>query len=213
MPTAKPRYTGDRIRVHQFSEELRSTLRTFFPSALTDPDSPFAHPADTFVELVLSEAHWAAAEMAYLSFRLRKDQLQAEQQDILGALSSAVEKLRSMSLEYSRLLDQGADPLGCADAVTALQAHVEASAKTIDSLPRIQRIDETQHEIAVELAIRVLRVLKDSGIATAATHDKVFGYTSDAVQILKAIGDDLALRLDALTWRDIIAEAKQKAPI
>jgi hypothetical protein len=192
---------------------LRSKLRTFFPPTATDPNSPFADPADTFVEVVLSEAHWAAAEMAQLSLRLRRDELQAEQRDILKALTSANDKLRSLSLEYRRLLDQSADPLGCADAIAALRACVDASAKTIDSLPRVQRTDEVQHEIAVGLAIRVLPVLRDNGISTAATRDKGFNYTSAAVRILKAIGDDMALVLDPLTWRDTIMEAKQKASI
>jgi hypothetical protein len=213
VPTAKPRYTGDRTQVHQFSDQLRSTLRTFFPPAATDPDSPFAHPADTFVELVLSAAHWAAAEMAQLSLRLRRDELQVEQRDLLKALTRAHDKLTNLSLEYRRLLDQSADPAGCADAIAALQGHVDASAQTIDTLPRKQRPDEVQHEIAVELAVRVLHVLKDNRVSTAATHNKDFKYTSAAVEILKAIGDDMELLLDHVTWRDVIVEAKQRTPL
>jgi hypothetical protein len=66
--------------------------------------------------------------------------------------------------------------------------------------------------VAVELAIRVLRVLKEYGIKPAATGDAYWGYTSDAVEILKLIGDDIKLVRDELTWRDIIIKAKTSAP-
>jgi hypothetical protein len=74
------------------------------------------------------------------------------------------------------------------------------------------KLSESRHRIGIEMAIRVMRVLKDYDVSISASADPDLNYISAAVKILQAIGNDIGLCLSAVTWRDLIAEAKQATP-
>jgi hypothetical protein len=210
MPTAKARYTGDgtRSKTKDFSDALKVKLRGYYPNQQAETDPTWGHPADVFVEHVLAAALSAVSELHWHQFTSTKQEIRAEQADLLKGLNDLHHKLQNLSPDFDRLLGIDADPLGCADKIGELIAHVAG----VDQLPSASKPTEKQHLVMVEMAIRVLRVLKDYGIASAATGDAYFGYRSDAVEILKAIGDDVGMVRAALTWRDTIIEAKQSAP-
>ncbi len=206
MPTAKARYKGDGAGdlIKDFSDSLRRRIKEYYPGEQAE--------ADSFVAHILSEARWAKSELHWQGFDCTKAEIRAEHGDLLRQLTDAHNKLQNLSPDFDRLLGSDADPLGCADKIKELVVHVERARQRIDELPRARSPAEKQHAVALELAVRVLRALKDYGIAPAATGNAYYEYTSDAVQILKAIGDDISLCLSALTWRDIIVEAKAAAP-
>ena len=137
----------------------------------------------------------------------------------LEALNDSSDKLRSISPDLDRLLglDENrvvladADPLGCADKIHEMIEHFQRTIPLIDALPREKRSVEKEREIAVNMAIDVLRALKEYGIKPAATAEKNSNYISPAVQILKAIGDDIHLTEDVYTWKNYIVDAKKSA--
>jgi hypothetical protein len=222
MPSRKARYnapptlgevlkSGGPPKLRDFSEELRNRLRDFYPDKNAQTDPTFGHPADNFAAEILSEAGWAIGELEEVRQSLTKQDIRAEHDDLIRTLTATRDKLRKLSPDLDRLIGVDADTLGCADALDALLAKVEVARSGIDARPKKRRPDQAQHAIAVEMAIRVLRVAKDHGSRIAATGNSDLGYTSDAVQILKAIGDDIGLVLSDMTWRDITAEAKKAA--
>ncbi len=214
MPTAKPRYAGDGVgeTLKDFSSELRSKLREYFPDTEAVDDPEFGHPADAFVSHILAEAWRAKTDLHWQGFEGTKAELRAERADLLKLATELESKLRKISLDLDRLLGIDADSIGCADKLAELIQHVDAAEKAIDRLPRISRKDEKDHRAAVEMTIRVLRALKEYGISPTATADADFGYASAAVRILKLIGDDIKLVLSEVTWRDIIIEVKDATP-
>lgn len=231
MPTATARYTGDGTwtPIKDFSEALEVKLRSYYPNQHAETDPTWGHPADNFVAQVLAEARWAISELHFHQFVITKPEVRAEQSNLFKGLSDLHRKLRKLSPDFDRLLGIDADPLGCADKIKELLRHVEDAGQLIDKLPPAERQVETERRVMVEMAIRVLRVLKGYGIAPAATagnylrmlditesngssSEDTSRYVSHAVEILKAIGDDIALPRSPETWRDAVIEAKRKEP-
>jgi hypothetical protein len=215
MPTAKPRYTGDGsgAKPPDFSEGLRAEIRKSYPDKNVQQQPPFAHPADEFVNVILAEASWAMDELYWDRFTSTKQELRAVQADLLSVLKAARDKLLNLAPDFDRLLETDADPLGCADKLTKLIARIDGAGSAIDNLPTRRKLRVRQHGIAVEMTIRILRVLRGYGIKPSATANRDLDRQSDAVRILKAIGDDMGLTLSASTWRDMIIEAKRQTRI
>jgi hypothetical protein len=214
MSTAKAKYMGDGSgkRIPDFSDTLRQTLRAFYPDQNVEPDPVWGHPADAFVETILGEAWWAKSALHAQEFDSTKAEVRVEHEDILKSLRATERKLRSLSPDLDRLLGVDADPLGCADQIALMAKHLTAASEAVERMNKAKKPIDKQYVVAVELALRVLRVLHAYGIPAAATGDAYFGYTSKAIEILKLIGDDLGLVRDELTWRDIFIKAKQQAP-
>jgi len=212
MPTAKAKYLGDGIGqlIPDFSDALKEKLHAFYPDKSVELDEIWEPRADAFVEEILAEAWWAKSALHALEFDLTKAEIQAEHADLLKTLHAVESKLRNLSPGLDRLLNINADPLGCADQVALLAQYVSDASEVIKRSTKARKPIEKQYEIVVELACRVLKVLPEHKIPVAATGDCYFGYTSDAVKILKLIGDDLGLVRDELTWRDIISKTKSQ---
>lgn len=214
MTTAKAKYIGegDEEPIPNFSENLKQSLRKFYPDKNAEVDSLWGHPADAFVEAVLSEAWWAKSTLHWQRFGITKAEVRAEQTDLLKVLRECENKLRHLSPGFFRILGVDADPLGCADLISLMIESTTTAAQAVDRMSKTRKPIEKQHDVVVELSVLVLRVLKKYGIRPAATGDCYFGYTSVAVKVLKLIGDDLGLVRDELTWRDAIIKAKEVAP-
>lgn len=211
-----------------FSDELRTKLRSYYPQQNAESCQHFSHPADTFVEYVLSAANNAAADMMWQEFNVTKQELRTEQKDMLKSLKDTQDKLRKLSPPFYRLLENGAAPLGVADSLEEIIRQIEATVPRIDALPQKIHPDQEKHNIAVEMASHVLPVLKANRIKISATYGSYTNkkditaqgydgidssqYISDAVKILKAIGDDIGLDLVENTWRDIISQVKKSSP-
>lgn len=220
MPTAKPRYdSGGKWKHRQWNEvewentkkHLRNKLRPFYPDKNAKADPPFGHPADAWANSLLDEAEEAISMMLRLRRRLTNEELRAERKDLLSMLNKADKRLSNLSHDFDIMLGVDADVLGCRDKIRELIPRVEATEATIAKLPRAKKLMDAQHDAAVEMAVRVLRV-KNHGLSTAATADADLGYFSDDVQILKIIGDEIGLRLAETTWKDTILEAKKLTP-
>jgi hypothetical protein len=213
MPTAKAKYPGDGSGelLPNFSDELKQKLRAYYPGEDTEQDPIWGHPADEFVEMILGEAWWAKSQLHAQEFELTKTGVRAQLNDLLKGLRDTEAKLRDISPDVDRLLPVAADPLGCADQMALMVRYLTAASNVVEQISKAKKPIEKQHAVAVELAVRVLRVLQEYGIPSAATGDSYFPYTSKAVTILKLIGDDLRLVRDELTWRDTISKAKLQA--
>ena len=172
-------------------------------------DPVWGNPAEDFINEILSEAWWAKSELHWQQFDSTKRELFAEHTDILTLLNETHSKLRRLSPDFDRLLGNDADPLGCADQIGKLIQHVENAGSTIDDLPKSRRPVEKETDVAEELALRVLRVLQGYGINLAATGDSNLGYASDAVDILRIVGDDIGLERSTFTWRSVVSKAKK----
>ncbi len=214
MTTPKACFKGDGAGTspRNFSDTLKTKLRGYYPDQQAVRDPAWEHPADSFVAHVLSEAQWAVSQLHWQQFDITSQEIRAEKDRLLKVLKNAHDKLLSLSPDFDRLLAVQADPLGCADRIKVLIGHIECAPPLNDKLPTAQRPIEKQYDVMVEMAIRILRVLKDYGIAPAATGDANFDYTSDAVEILRAIGDDIGLVRASLTWRDTIIAAQKAVP-
>lgn len=231
MPTIKPPYKGDGAwtKPKDFSDKLFESLRSYYPDQQAETDPTWGHPADEFVGCILNAARYACEELHWQKFEITNSEIRAECEDLLCRLNDLSHKLRSLSPDFDRLLGISADPLGCAGALEALIGHVQDAVPLIDELPIAERPIEKQHRVLVEMAIRVLQVLKNYDIAPAATagtylrliditESKNCGtedtsqYVSAAVEILKLIGDDIGLVRSKKTWLSVITDAKKNSP-
>ncbi len=221
MPTAKPRYDGDGSWKHrhfnnaeweELKQRTREKLRPYYPDkdAMTNPT--FGHPADGWADYLLSESNNAVSQVLWLLLRLTNEELRAERNDTLATLKKADECLSKLSHDLDIMLGVDADVLGCRDRLRELIPRFAATAAAIGRLPRANKLSDAQHEAAVEMAVRVLRILKDVRIPPAETADADLGRASDAVQILQILGDGLGLRLAQTTWKNVIKKAKATAP-
>lgn len=221
MPSAKPPYDRNaswKNRKYTTKEWdalqvcVQQELRPFYPDKSAVADTPFGHPSDEWANVLLSTAKSAVSQMLWQRLRLTTEELKAEQRDLLKTLNEAVRKLDSLSLDFKTLLDRNADPRGCMDKINELLPHVKVAEQRIRELPPAARRIVAEHDAAVEMAIRVLRFVKETGVPIAATGDPGLVEFSPAVKILKIIGDALGLQFAEITWRDTIIEAKRVAP-
>ena len=220
MPSAKAAYDPDEAWKHRqfdsaqwdaLSARLRQKLRPFYPDKAVVECHLFGHPADEWANYLLSTA-WSAISINYgVSLRLTNEQLVVEQQDILETLQKAVRVLSCVSPDVDRLFGVDADVLGTRDKIQELISFVETSKTRINTLPRAMQKRAVDRAAAVEVAIRVLRIFKDHGGRVSATADIDLNYVSDAVSILKILGDELGLILGVTTWKKAVAAARLQA--
>lgn len=222
MPTAKPRYDGggdwksrlyDEATWEAISKRVREKLRPFYPDKNAKADPYFGHPADAWANGLLGNAESAVSMTLWLSLRLTNAELRAEKDHVLATLNKADQCLSNLSHDLNIMLGVDGGVLGCRDKIREIVPCLEAAGATIDRLPKAKKLRDAQHAAAVEMAVRVLRVLKAYSVSTAATADTVSGCASDAVQILKIIGDEIGLWLAEATWKGIIIKAKPSLPI
>lgn len=133
--------------------------------------------------------------------------------------------LRRISLDLDKLLPVGADPRGCATildgygsgvasaeaaikALDLMHAQVTEAGKGLRMIPEKLKDNEVHHYIAVWLAESVLPVLERNGIATSDYASDRRGRGTNAVNVLKAIGDGVGICFEPSTWRNVISEAK-----
>lgn len=212
MTSPRARYTGDGAweQVPEFSSSLKKRLRAFSPQQEAEVDPVLGHPADDFVNEILAEALWARSTLHWQRLDCTKQELRAECADLLSMLKAAEFRLRNLSPQVDRLLGVDADPLGCADSIESLIKFVETAELHVDDLPRARKPHHKQHDVALELAIRVLQVVRDHGLKDSATGDPHWDNASDAVGILQLLGDELKIVRSIATWRDTVAEAKRR---
>lgn len=220
MTRAKPAYDTDGSWKHRqfdstewesLKKRLLIKLMPFYPDKSAEEDPTFGHPAVEWTNYLLSES-WSAVSMTLGLVRRRtNEELRVERDDLLQTLNKAVVCLSTVSHDLDIMFGADADVLGTRDKINGLIPCIEDSKTKIANLPKANKSRDANHFAAVEMAIRALRVLKAEGGTTAATADKDLGYISDAVKILKIIGDELNLRLDETTWKKVIIKAKKSA--
>jgi len=220
MPSGKARYNApptftelidsgaEDPKLIEFSDDQKQRLKSFYPDKNVESDPVWGDSADEFVDQLLFEAQDTVSFLQDSELWLTKEDLKAEQANLLKTLKSASDKLRRLSPGFDRLLGVDATPEACADELDKMITHVEATRDVIKKLPRKLRGAEIKHHFAIEMISRVLRVLEDYGIEIAATADLDLKYISDSVIILKIIGDVVGLGYSETTWRDIISKTR-----
>lgn len=211
MPTSKAQYKGPtRVPALDFSDNLRRELQKFAP---TSHEDHFGDEDTIFTEAVLAAARYGLTRVrAYRLSDVSNDELRAEQGDLALILSSAQNKLRSLTPAFSRHLGVAADPLGTADKIGELLAMIELASVRIQALERKESAPTAIDEIATEMTVRVLHVLRQYGISPASTSDSDLETTSIAVAILRLIGGEIGVQQSSRTWRDRISRAKARSP-
>lgn len=212
MPNTKAQYTGDDSGslITDFTEGLKAGLRAFYTNKDAKADAIWGCPADDFVAAVLNEAHWAKATLHWQRHEVTNAEIRAEHADLLKVLTDGESKLRRLSPDFARILSIDADPIGVANQLTLMIKALRDAAEPIRNLGRQKKFQQKQNDVAVELAVRVLRVLTEYEIKPSATATPDYDTASDAVKILKLIGDDMKFVKAETTWRDIIAAANKK---
>jgi hypothetical protein len=220
MPTAKAQYDcfGEKkSQKYNFSQQewddlrqrVRRELRSLYPhNNDVDDDPTFGHPADAWASRLLEVAHTEVSTWWWLEERLTNEELRAEQADILRALEKAKVSLSEMSYDLHNLLDSEVDVLECRDLIAVIIPHIKELPGKISALDRAKKYLEVQHKAALRMTVEVVRFLENDGTPVIATANKYHDRFSDAVKILKVLGDALKLRLDETTWRDRISEAR-----
>ena len=219
MPTAKPRYDGDgswkfrqlsKAEWDELGTKIRLKLRPYYPDQNATVDPNLGHPADEWANILLSEAESAVSTILWHHRRCTSAELRAEQADVAAVLKKAENCLSHLSHDFDVMLGVDADVLGCRDKLRELIHRVEAAKAAIAQLPRATKLADAQADACVEMAIRVLSAWKERGGSMAATADSDVGRASDAVKILKILGDGLGLRIAERTWVTHITEAKRQ---
>lgn len=178
MPTAKARYAGDGsgVLLPEFNARLKQQLRALYPSQDVEDDPVWGHPADEFVEEILSTAWWAKSALHAQGLEVTTAELRAEHKDLLKSLRAAegklhnlsagldsilnslrplVKKLRNLSQELDRFLGVDAAPLECADQVEAFVGHVSSITETSD-MRKAKKLVFKPYAVAVEAAIHTM---------------------------------------------------------
>jgi hypothetical protein len=229
MPTPKALYVGSGAGTAPrkgFSDKLKRFLMDAYlrrhakgrgrPEANGDGEAR----AEEFASVLLLGAQWAIGAMHSDTYEIPGQALRAELADLRRSLSAAVGKLRKLSPAVDRALASAtaggasgldADPMTCADDLEKLIGFIDAAVDSKGTRKRSSKLSDRRHAIAVELTARVLPVLKDYGLRVSATAEQGRGRGSDAVLILKQIGDDIGLPFANVTWRDAIIASKKRA--
>jgi hypothetical protein len=220
MPSAKAVYDPeegwkhrrfDSAQWEKLSERLREQLRPFYPDKNAKECEEFGHPADAWVNYSICEAWNAISINRGMVLRLTNEQLTVEQHDILTTLNKAARVLSNVSPDLDRLFGVDADLLGARDKILELIPFVESSKERIAKQPKALKRNEADQAAAVEVAVRVLRIFKGLGGRISATADTDTDSVSDAVKILKIIGDELGLCFSASSWKKAVSKAQRQA--
>ena len=218
MAKPKPRYDDHASwKTRQFDGpewdalqvRIQKKLRPFYPDADAVIDPTFGHPADAWANGLLHDAEGGASMMLWLRRSLPKEEQRAEIEDLLRTLRKAAKCLGTVSFDVARKIDISADVLGCRDKILELIPFVEAVSPVIEKMPQAMKLADAQHDAAMEMTIRVLHTLEASGVSIAATANKKTKSASQAVKILKAIGDEIELVFAESTWRDKVLKARK----
>ena len=215
MPSGKARFTGVTDEpIEDFSQEFEMDFESFFKDkiALGDPVDKGGrpHPRHELVKVILAEVGAVLSLYSDQHESLTKEDICAEVNNLHKRLFTISTDLRRVSPDVDRLLD--ADPLDCVDSIDIMVASLERAQLELYDLIAKLRTREIDHKIAVELAIRVLRVAKDYGFSVSATADLVHDSSSNAVKLLKLIGNQVQIVMSEVTWRYIIIKARQQVP-
>ena len=217
MPSGKARFNrpptriGENIEIIDCGPSIRLALQSFSPRHEAEQGAQAQYSKREFIERVIVAADWAVYAIRDARLSLTKQDLQAERDNVLITLETTRDKLRSLSPDFDRLLGIDADPLGCADSLHALILKVIDSNYKIAKHPNKLKAIESKHAISIELAMRVLPIAKEYGIIISASGSANYpGSESEAVKLLKVVGDAIDLKLEVLTWRNVIAKVKRQ---
>lgn len=229
MTKEKAQYNGnflEKATPPEIPEILYTELKAICPNQAPPLDA-WGSPADEFASRLCVEAREASSYLFAQEQDITKGQIRAECNDLLKSLKTvnnklklASEKLRKISPGLDRQLSIESDPIGCAElmdncskTLTIFIGHLHDAVPKIELLQKSENTSTKDRLISIELAINVLRILKEYGIPASEYASSVDqSYKSQAVTILKTIGDRIGLARATTSWRDIIGEAKKQDP-
>ena len=180
----------------------------------------FGVPAGDFAEtsflgVVEYEARWAREGLAALTEEPDRKAARKELDDLHKHLARAAKSLNSLSLSARVLLPVEFDPLQAITDIELAAGFIDQGREQLEESPRLPHRTERREAIARELALRLLRAVRDYDIEPAATfeeHEDDHGkrtvlFHSHAVRLLHAIGADIDLNLSPHSWKRHILEA------
>lgn len=121
--------------------------------------------------------------------------------------------MRRLSPDVDRLFPVRVEPLEWADYLSRMFENIEEIIATVNSSPRKESVPGVTRKIAVEMAIRVLRVAKEYQVKIKATADPYSKSYSSAVKLLAYVGNAVDFPFMPETWWNLILiEARKNAP-
>lgn len=221
-----------------FPEEDRAELLAWYERA--DPAEIAPSIVDS-VNAILDAAYRAISTTRWLRNRRTNRELQNEKNAALSALQSACDSLSKLSGDFRNLLPLKLDVDEFQKQVEVMRAYIEAvdigaELKPVTGrLARCRKPREVDHEAAREMALAVLRVMKDAGIEIGLRipqrpeHSPILenrwlapglpprgdedaiaqeeGEASDSMRVLKRVGRAIGMDFAWLTWRRALSEA------
>lgn len=174
LPTRLAQRLRERLRKGQQASEA-SRLDWFLDASLATPHKTFGSlldeiteaTLDEITEAVLAAARWAAGQMYWSRQEVTGNEAKAEISVVVALFDELRHKLRRLSPTVDHALGVEADPSGFTDAVAALRARLEQAELRLDS--ERATTAQREHEISVEMAVRVGRVLKAHGVRVSGT--------------------------------------------
>lgn len=206
-PKARQAITAIYRKLPRPDDEQQTVRSQIAAEVFGAPAGDFA--AASFLGVVEYEARWAREGIAALNDEPDREGARKELDDLHKHLARAVDSLNSLSLSARVLLPVEFDPLQAIADIELVAAFIDQGRGKLEESPRLPHRAERQGAIARELALRLLRAVRDYGIKPAATFEDVDGtplYASLAVQLLHVIGADIDLDLSPHTWKRHIAE-------
>lgn len=223
MTRPRARFTGqvEWRPFKPFPQALRSELSAVagMDASATHAEPEFDTRAEQFVALIESQAQWAHAELQVRAASVKRSEAQAEIAHLLRLAVPLYRGFATLSPEVDRAYCTKADPLEVTDALSGAIDHLSAIANSLDHAPPKKRKKvvgplrlSSEHDVAVEFAIRVLQVLAEYGISTAITFHPEYGIVSPLIRIVKLAGDHISFCRSLDTWRNTVIQAKTYLP-
>lgn len=189
-------------------------LKPYFPGDDTK-DPTFGEPSAEWAAVLINIANDELSLMLGWGLKLTNAEMQAELSGVMGALEKAQDRLGRLSLGLDVMLGADVDVIEYRDKIGELLEKFRPIEAMIPRRPRVRRVNEVRFAAAKRMAVYVLRRLHEDGIKVSSTVDEYHGTVSDAVKILKILGDALSVPLSERTWKKAIISVRvaQEAPV
>jgi hypothetical protein len=109
------------------------------------------------------------------------------------------------------LLGTAAAPLECAETIEGVTNNLREGGRSLERYAGKPKRHQHERTIAEELAIRVLRIAKDCGVHVSGRGTDAYEDYGDAPKLLKIAGAEAGIKLELITWRDVVLRAMRNA--
>ena len=213
MASGKLRFAGNNeIRQWKgFRYETKKKIKDLFPNVSSEIEEFWeTSPFDDLIAEIEQVAAWAYGEVISEEKEGRKVDIIAELDNLFKRSESLRDDLRRLSPDVDRLFPPETEPLEWADNLNQTCIGIHHVLKRAKALPTKEHPSIFDRSVMFELAVQVLRIVKNKGMRVTATFNPDTGGGSPAVLLLTYIGYDIGLARAEKTWKTVIGELKKE---